>query len=197
MPDPGLRVTPTSPSLRAPPIFWGAQCSARGSLGSPPLPRKSLTPSGSLSASQAPGPPRRAINQPEPSVSPALPPAELHPSSPARRRLPPAPRAGTVTLTGDAPGDPSPRHSPGCSLGPPRAAPCHSEGHKQQQQLVAGAREQLGSGAGSRSRQSPSPGTPHLPQPAASRGTPVPSCCPRARASRPCHCVLRLENKPP
>lgn len=159
---------------------------------SPPLPRKSLAPSDSLSASQAPGPPRRAINQPEPSVSPALPPAEPHPSSPARRRLPPAPRAGTVTLTGDAPGDPGPRHSPGCSLGPPTAAPCHSEGHKQQQ-LVAGTREQLGSGAGSRSRQSPSPGTPHLPQPSASRGTPVPPCCPPAPS--PCQPSLSLLGK--
>lgn len=154
--------------------------------GVTPLPRKPLPPSGSSPASQPPGPPRRAINQPEPSVSPELPPAEPHPSSRCRCRLPPAPPAGTPPSPGMLRGTPA---APARLIRVPHASPVPQRGPQpsatSRQQLVAGTREQLGSEwsvPGSRSRESPSPHTcPALP---ASRGTPVSPCCPPVPAAQ-------------
>lgn len=133
-------------------------------------------------------------------MSPALPPAEPHPSSPSRCRLPPAPRVGTLTLTSGALGGPQQRQppaQPGMLIRAPHASPVPQREPQpspaSRQQLVAGTREQLGSERsvpGSRSRESPSSGTPHLPRAAAS---PLPAAGPpchpavprrRARASR-------------
>lgn len=154
--------------------------------GVTPLPRKPLRPSGSSPASQPPGPPRRAINHSEPPVSPALPPAERHPSSRARCRLPPAPREGTPPSPGMLRGTPA---EPALLIRVPHASPVPQREPQpsatSRQQLVAGTREQLGSERsvlGSRSRESPSPHTcPALP---ASRGTLVSPCCPPVPAAQ-------------
>lgn len=143
----------------------------------PSLPRKPLSPSGSCASSQPPGPPRRAINQPEPSVSPALPPAEPHPSSPSRCRLPPAPGTGTVTHTRDAPGDP--RHSP-AHYGPPGQPCANSQSHNHQRHPGSSWWPAHGSSWGARPEADL--GNHHHPTPARcclpAEGPPVSPCCP-------------------